>query len=758
LADWNVVPPKERFKAVYPESFLEHIASADKDLDKDIIRKALEFADSSHNGQMRQSGEPYIVHPIGVALILMSLGMDTSSICAGLLHDVLEDTPVTVDELSKIFGETITRLVHGVTKIGKIKFSSKAEEQAENLRKMLLAMTDDVRVILIKLADRLHNMLTLGAVPPEKQKRKAQETLDVYVPLAHRLGIYKIKSEMEDLCLRYLEPNIYFKLVKEVAQKRLSRQQFVDELTVDISELLESNVIQAVVSGRPKTLYSIYKKTLKQSSDTDDIYDKIGLRVITLTVADCYSVLGLLHERWKPLQHRFKDYIAVPKANQYRSLHTTLIHPSGQVFEVQIRTEEMDRISEEGIAAHWSYKEGGGQSAEVFRQKLVWLKQIIEWHKDVADSSEFIEGLKVDLFENQVYVFTPEGKVLELPAGASPIDFAYAIHTEVGHHCVGAQVNGKMVPLTYELQNGQIVKVLTNKTSKGPSRDWLDVVKCTSAKQKIKSWLKRENRDADLLKGKDLVLGELSKQVKLLPDTDVTVASIMNSADFVDAMSHYGFIKLDALYVSVGRNEFSILSLINRLPIFAENAEKVNVERVLAKAETLAPKRPGTKGILVSGMGDMMVRFAKCCTPIFGDKIMGYVTRGRGVSVHCADCPNLAQLILDEDRQVEVEWDEKTIGRKETFLVDIKVEVYDKPNVLLKVTNIISQFKLNIYSANAKTTNKTQNGYLKYNLDVSNNTQLTNLLNAIHDLPEVVTAYRLQPQDKITRKMRKLID
>ena len=620
MSDWNSLPAKERFRAVTPEGFKTQLADADKDLDKDIILQALDFAFHSHDGQMRQSGEAYIVHPIGVALILMSLGMDTASICAGLLHDVLEDTPVTEEELARKFGDTITQLVHGVTKIGKIKFSSKAEEQAENLRKMLLAMTDDVRVILIKLADRLHNMLTLGSVPPEKQKRKAQETLDVYVPLAHRLGIYKIKSEMEDLCLRYTKPNVYFKLVREVAQKRRSRQQFVDDLTKEITALLEDHLIDAVVNGRPKSLYSIFRKTIKQASETDDIYDKIGLRVITLTVADCYSVLGLLHEKWKPLQHRFKDYIAVPKPNQYRSLHTTLIHPSGQVFEVQIRTEEMDRISEEGIAAHWSYKEGG-QSAEVFRQKLVWLKQIIEWHKDVADSSEFIEGLKVDLFEHQVYVFTPEGKVLELPAGSTPIDFAYLIHTEVGHRCVGAQINGKMVPLTYQLQNGQIVKVLTNKTSKGPSRDWLDVVKSTRAKQKIKSWLKRENRDVDLAKGKDIVFTELSKHVKRLSDADVTVSSIMSSNDFIDAMSHYGFIKLDALYVAVGRNEFSITILINRLPIFQEQAEKDSMNKVLANVENATPRRPGTKGILVSGFGDMMVRFAKCCNPIFGDTI-----------------------------------------------------------------------------------------------------------------------------------------
>ena len=753
MSDWNLIPPKKLFKSVFPETFKAQLAEAAKELEKDTILEALEFADTSHEGQMRQSGEPYIIHPIGVALILLHLGMDTASISAGLLHDVLEDTPITEEELIKRFGDTVTSLVSGVTKIGKIKFSSKAEEQAENLRKMLLAMTDDVRVILIKLADRFHNMLTLDSVPFEKQKRKAQETLDVYVPLAHRLGIYKIKSQMEDLCLRYIEPNIYFKLVKEVAQKRQARQQFVNDLTTKITSLLEEQVIDAIVSGRPKSLFSIYKKTIKQSSDTNDVYDKIGLRVITLTVADCYSVLGLLHERWKPLQHRFKDYIAVPKPNQYRSLHTTLIHPSGQVFEVQIRTEEMDRISEEGIAAHWSYKEGA-KSAEDFRQKLVWLKQIIEWHKDVADSSEFIEGLKVDLFENQVYVFTPEGKVLELPAGATPIDFAYTIHTEVGHKCVGAQINGKMVPLTYQLQNGQIVKVLTNKTSKGPSRDWLDIVKSTRAKQKIKSWLKRENRDVDLVKGKELVNSELLQHVKDLSNTDVTVASVMNSSDFLEAMSHYGFIKIDALYVSVGRNEFSIISLINRLPVFQEHMEKASMHKVLEKATRAIPKRPGTKGILVSGFGDMMIRFAKCCSPIFGDNITGYITRGRGVSVHCSNCPNLAALISDEDRTVDVEWDEKTLGKKDTFLVDVQVEVYDKPDVLLKVTNVISQFKINIYGATAKSSRKTHNGQLNYTIDVANHTQLSNLITAIQDLPEVVTAYRLQPQDKNKRKKR----
>ena len=741
------LPAKERFKVVYPEKFLGELEKADKHLDKPFIRRALEYATKSHEGQMRQSGEPYIIHPIGVALILLDLQMDTHSICAGLLHDVLEDTPVTEDEMTNEFGETVTQLVRGVTKIGKIKFSSKAEEQAENLRKMLLAMTDDVRVILIKLADRLHNMLTLGAVPPQKQRRKAQETLDVYVPLAHRLGIYRLKTEMEDLCLRYIEPNVYFDLVRRVAQKRRSRQRFVDDLKTEIMGLLTEHSIDALIKGRPKTFYSIYKKTLKRTADLADIYDLIGLRVVTLTVADCYSVLGLLHERWKPLQNRFKDYIAVPKANQYRSLHTTLIHPSGQVFEVQIRTEEMDRIAEEGIAAHWSYKEGGKSAAD-FHHKLSWLKQIIEWHKDVADSAEFIEGLKVDLFENQVYVFTPEGKVLELPAGATPIDFAYSIHTEVGHHCVGGQVNGKMVPLTYQLQNGQIVNILTSKTSKGPSRDWLDVVKSTRAKQKIKAWLKRENREVDLARGRELVNEELQKRVKELKDAEVTVASILKSEDFTDAMQHYGYLNLDTLYIAAGRNEFSINVLLNRLPIFQRAHETEQIERKLAQPMALPMRRPGSKGVLVSGMGDMMVRLSKCCNPIFGDETVGYITRGRGVSVHRDDCPNLRALVEDEDRRVDVEWDEEALGRKDTFLVEIQIHVLDRPDVLLRATNIISQFKLNIYACQARTTKKGQEGLLNYTVDVANHTQLENLLNAIRDLPEVIRCYRLQPREQ----------
>lgn len=724
--------------------FAAQLEKLDAPLNRRLILDALAFAVEAHKEQKRMSGEPYVSHPIAVALLLLEMHMDTASICAGLLHDTLEDTKVTFEELSERFNETVANLVLGVTKIERLDFASRAERHAENIRRMLLAMTSDIRVILIKLADRMHNLMTLRYQPPHKQERIAQETLDIYVPLAHRLGIFRIKSEMEDLCLRYLEPTVFFEIQRKVSQREHARHAFVAELQTKFQTILDDAEIPSRIKGRPKSIYSIYKKTLKRDRELNEIYDIIGLRVIVVSVQDCYKALGMIHECFRPVPGRFKDYIAVPKPNLYRSLHTTLFHPSGKIFEVQIRTEEMDQVAEQGIAAHWSYKEGT-QVKEDVQKKLLWLKQILEWHKDVADSGEFVEGVKLDLFRNQSYVFTPNGNVVELPANATPIDFAYAIHTEVGHHCVGAQVNGRMVPLTYELKNGQIVNILTSKKSKGPSRDWLDVVKSARARSKIRRFLKRESSDVDMQRGREVTVDEIRRRIHALPDAqaqDLSPQKILRSDAFMAALAQFGHSGTDGYFRSIGRNEITPNSLLNSLDIL-----KPVVDESKILTQPMAERKPArsSQGVLVGGEADMMVRLSKCCNPVIGDEIVGYITRGRGVSIHRGDCPNVRALQKDPDREIEVAWDPSLLKRDTTYLVGIEVRVHDRPNVLLKVTNIISNFKLNIYSANARVT-KSGEGVLNYSIEVRNKGELGRLLEAIQMAPEVVTAYRVKPQ------------
>ena len=724
-----------------------------KHLDHAYILQALDFATQAHGMQTRASGEPYVTHPIEVATLLLEMGMDKSTIAAGLLHDVLEDTPVTPEDLAAKFGNTTTNLVQGVTKIGKIHFTSKAEAQVENLRKMLLAMTEDIRVIIIKLADRLHNLKTLKHLPAEKQQRIAQETLEIYAPLAHRLGIAKIQWDLEDLCLRYLHPEVYFDLVKKVEGKRAEREAFVAKLKAEIGDVLKANGIEARLSGRPKSFYSIYKKSMKRDKSMNELYDLIGIRVITRSIPACYEVLGVVHETWKPLQNRFKDYIAVPKPNLYQSLHTTLIHPDGKVFEVQIRTEEMDRIAEGGIAAHWAYKEGGSApKKEKIQEKLSWLKQILDWHKEVADSAEFVDGVKLDLFQNQAYVFTPNGRVVELPAGATPLDFAYAIHTDVGHTCVGAHVNGKIVPLSYELKNGQIVHVITNKNSKGPSRDWLEVVKSTRARNKIKAFLRTENREEYLTKGKELVADELKKLLKGNSDPNLTEKSIVKSEEFKTAVKAAGFLDMNSFYAAVGRNEFNLQAFVKGLPVFQTEEEAPPTAPKPTPVKPPGGASSGSKGVLVAGMGDMLVRLSKCCSPVVGDPITGYITRGRGVSVHRSDCPNIEMLQIEKDRQVGVSWDGEQ-GKDTRFLVEIEARVHDRPNTLLKVTNVISNYKLNIHYANARVT-RTGQGILNFSVEITSTSQLNNLLESIRNLPEVFSVYRVQPKSRASSTSR----
>lgn len=719
-------------------------------LDQAYILKALDFATKAHTGQKRVSGEPYISHPIEVATSLIEMGMDKSTVAAGLMHDVLEDTPVTAEELSTAFGTTTANLVQGVTKIGKIHFTSRAEAQVENLRKMLLAMTEDIRVIIIKLADRLHNLMTLKHLPPQKQQRIAQETLEIYAPLAHRLGIAKVQWDLEDLCLRYLHPEVYYDLVKKVEGKRAEREAFVAKLKSEILEVLTANGIEARVSGRPKSFYSIYKKTLKRDKSMSDIYDLIGLRVITKSIPACYEVLGVVHETWKPLPNRFKDYIAVPKPNLYQSLHTTLIHPDGKVFEVQIRTEEMDRISETGIAAHWTYKDSGSApKKEKVQEKLTWLRQILDWHKEIADSTEFVDGVKLDLFQNQAYVFTPNGRVVELPSGATPLDFAYAIHTDVGHTCVGAHVNGKIVPLSYELKNGQIVHVITNKNSKGPSRDWLDVVKSTRARNKIKQFLRTENREEFLSRGKEMVAEEIKKALRGNTDPNLTPQSVVKGEEFKQAVKAAGHLDMNSFYAAVGRNEANLQGFMKGLKFLQSEEDSAPPIPTTPPpvTKTTPGNNAGNKGVLVAGMGDMLVRLSKCCNPVVGDPITGYITRGRGVSVHRSDCPNIEMLEVEKDRQVGVSWDSNGLDGKERFLVEIEARVHDRPNTLLKVTNVISNYKLNIHYANARVT-RTGQGILNFSVEITSTSQLNNLLDSIRNLPEVFSVYRVQPKSR----------
>jgi GTP pyrophosphokinase len=665
-----------RVLEVTPEQFLGHLARAHPRLNADLIRATLDFATRAHAGQKRQSGGPYIDHPVTAAAILMELGMDTVTICAALLHDVLEDCSVSCGELEDRFGATVAKLVDGVTKLSQLNFETREQAHAKSLRKMLLAMTSDVRVILVKLADRLHNVSTLEHVPAEKQKRIARETLEIYAPLAQRLGIFKLKRQMEDLCLRYSEPERYLELSRRLALTQSSRDAFVGDLIARVTEVLRQAGLDAQVTRRFRSLYSVYKKTLKHSPDLTELYDLMGLRVIARSSADCYAALGVIHKTWLPINDRFKDYIAIPKANLYRSLHTTVIDPQGHVFEVQLRTQEMDDLAERGIATHWSTKtEEERDDSRYLQENLAWLNQIAEWDQEAENSTIFVRTVKLDLLQSQVYVFTPQGRVHELPAGATTLDFAYGIHTQVGHQCVGAQVNGRSVPLSYQLKSGQIVHILTDKQSRGPSRDWLSLVKSGRAKANIRAWLKKEPRQ------------ELGTRVGDTP-------AVQQAA---------------ALAPSPGRS--------------------------------LA----GGYGVAVDGQSEALVRLSKCCNPVVGDPIVGYRTRGRGVSVHRSGCPNALALAAHAERQVRVLWDLEPEVRKDvTYLVELEICARDGPNVLGNVTNCISNLKLNIHAASARVA-KQNKGFLNFTVEIQETDQLERLMASISQLPEVLRVSRVLP-------------
>lgn len=620
--------------------------------DFDMVEKAYRLAVDAHKDQKRKSGEPYIIHPLKVAYILAELELDRETIIAGILHDVIEDTVYSYEDISRLFSEEIAILVDGVTKLGKLSYSTKEEIQAENYRKMFLAMAKDIRVILIKLADRLHNMRTLDFMTPAKQKEKAQETLDIYAPLAHRLGISKIRTEMEDLCFKYLNPDAYFDLETKIEKKRIERESFVNNIVQDVQAKMDEAGIKGKIEGRSKHFFSIYKKMVNQNKTLDQIYDLFAVRAIVDSVRDCYGVLGIVHTMYKPMPGRFKDYIAMPKSNMYQSLHNTLIGPSGEPFEIQIRTWEMHRTSEYGIAAHWKYKEGktGDKSMKKEEAKLAWLRQILEWQKDMSDNKEYLDTIKLDLniFTDQVYAFTPQGDVIQLAKGSTPIDFAYMIHSAVGNKMVGARVNNKMVPIYWTIQNGDIVEIMTSQNSKGPSRDWLGIVRTSQARTKIKQWFKAEEKEENIVRGKEILAADMRKkgfqpQELLRPEW---VEIVLNKYDFKN---------WDALTAAVGYGGLKEGQVVNRLrdEYLKEKRKQQTAEELLHDIEKTVDSKPvkrhkSRSGIIVEGVGDVAVRFSKCCSPVPGDDIVGFVTRGRGVTIHRTDCINVMNLSNEE--------------------------------------------------------------------------------------------------------------
>lgn len=717
------------------ESFIEKIIQYNPHYDLSRIIKAYNFAENAHEGQFRKSGEKYFIHPINVALILAELELDESTVIAGLLHDVIEDTRYTFDDIKREFGEEIALLVDGVTKLGKLTYETKEERQAENLRKMFLAMARDIRVILIKLADRLHNMRTLKFMNETKKKEKAIETLEIYAPIAHRLGISKIKWEFEDLCLRYLDPDAYYDLVEKVAKKRREREEYINLVIKKLKENLENLNIDYEIYGRPKHFYSIYKKMVYQHKSFEEIYDLTAVRVIVDNVKDCYGVLGIVHTMWKPIPGRFKDYIAMPKPNMYQSLHTTVIGPKGEPLEIQIRTWEMHRIAEYGIAAHWKYKEGKVEEGELDK-KLTWLRQLLEWQRDLKDPKEFMESLKIDFFTNQVFVFTPKGDVIELPFGSTPVDFAYKIHSAVGNSCIGAKVNGRIVPLNYKLKTGNIVEVLTSSHSNGPSRDWLKFVKSTNAKNRIKQWFKKERKEENIERGKELLEKEVKRQ-------GYNIKELLRAEWLNDIVKKLRLNSIDDLYAAIGYGGITLNQIIPKLKEKYKAEQKENTpignnKELQSKVTKTKQKRDTKQGVKVKGIDNILVRFAKCCNPVPGDEIIGYITRGRGITVHRTDCPNIAN---DEnrDRLIDVEWD---TDKKISYQTEIQVIAPDRKGLLSEITNIISEAKLDVTAINARTT-KEKIAIINLTIEISNTDQLLKIMNKFKSMSGVIDVKRV---------------
>lgn len=698
--------------------------------DTRLIREAYEFARIHHARQLRKSGEEFILHPLGVAHILADLQMDETTLAAALLHDVVEDTEITLEDVRDRFGPEVAEIIDGVTKLDRLSFRNREEMQAENFRKMFVAMARDIRVVIIKLADRLDNMRTIGHLSEEKQKEKARETLEIYAPLAHRLGISQLKWQLEDLAFATLYPLRFQEIVQMVDQRRPERERYIEEVKGELQAHLRQSHIKAEIEGRVKHYYSIYTKMKERGKQFDEIYDLFAVRILVNTKEECYTVLGMVHSLWQPVPGRIKDYIAQPRFGIYQSLHTTVMGPQGRPLEIQIRTHEMHRTAEFGIAAHWRYKEAG-RSQERVRERLAWIKRIVEWQRELSDPKEFLENLKIDLFQDEVFVFTPKGDVIDLPKGSTPIDFAYAIHTEVGHRCVGAKVNDRLVPLEYNLRNGDIVTIITSNTSPGPSKDWLNIVKTARARTKIRQWFSKERRLEDVQEGKEVLVKAMRKA--RLPVQKVLGSHLLEEI----AAQEYGFTSGEDLYASIGAGKTSAQQVVNHL----QNRLGIS-EEAPATVPRRRRKPPAyTKGVRVEGVDNVLVRIAHCCNPVPYDPIVGFVTRGRGVSVHRADCPNARHMLENGYRRIEVSWDTR---QPTSFQVEIRVEALDRPRLLRDITTVLGEYHVNILTATMNI-NRENVAVSRFVFELANISHLEDILRNIRKVDSVFSAYRVIP-------------
>lgn len=719
-----------------PEQVIDKTREYLNDEHVGMVQKAYEYARDAHSEQYRKSGEPYIIHPIQVAGILADLEMDPATVAAGFLHDVVEDTGVSLGEIEGAFNAEVAMLVDGVTKLGKIKYKSQEEQQAENHRKMFVAMAQDIRVILIKLADRLHNMRTLKHLPQEKQRRIANETLEIFAPLAHRLGISKIKWELEDTSLRYLNPQQYYRIVNLMKKKRAEREEYLEDVVNEVKEKLGDVKITAEISGRPKHIYSIYRKMALQNKQFNEIYDLLAVRVVVDSIKDCYAVLGIVHTCWKPMPGRFKDYIAMPKPNMYQSLHTTVIGPKGDPLEVQIRTLEMHQIAEYGVAAHWAYKEGKEANETVtFEKKLSWFREILEFQNESANAEEFMESLKIDLFSDMVFVFTPKGDVLELPSGSVPIDFSYRIHSEIGNKTIGAKVNGKMVTLDYKLKTGDIIEILTSKHSYGPSQDWLKLAQTSQAKNKIKQFFKKQRREENIEKGRDLVEKEIKNQ-------DFDVKEILTPENIKRVSEKFNFSNEEDMYAAVGYNGITAAQIANRLTEKdrKKREQEDSLEETMKELNAQPAKRKKDAGVQVEGIDNLLIRLSRCCSPVPGDEIVGFITKGRGVSVHRADCTNVMADEV-EQRLIPVSWESDRNDRKE-YNVDIEISGYDRRGLLNEVLQAVNETKTNISAVSGKS-DRNKVATINMSISIHNISHLHKVVERIKQISDIYAVRRI---------------
>ncbi|MCK9478013.1 MAG: bifunctional (p)ppGpp synthetase/guanosine-3',5'-bis(diphosphate) 3'-pyrophosphohydrolase [Firmicutes bacterium] len=714
----------------------EKIAEYNPKYDELTLDKAFNFSVTAHEGQSRVSGEPFVSHPLSVAHILADIELDCESIIAALLHDIAEDTEYKIEDIKSMFGKSVAILVEGVTKLGRLPYSTKEEQQIENFRKMFLAMAKDIRVVLIKLADRLHNMRTLKSIEREKQLEKAHETMEIYAPLAHRLGISRIKWELEDLSLLYLDPDAYHEIAERIAINRKVREDYLESLKEMLKTKLDELEINARIEGRVKHFYSIYRKMYTNNIDIEEIYDLLAVRVITESISECYAVLGLVHELYKPISGRFKDYIAMPKKNMYQSLHTSVIGPRGRPFEIQIRTWEMHKIAEVGIAAHWKYKEGVTGKRDI-DSKLEWVRQLIDIHSEqsVSDADEFMRNIRMDLFEDEVFVFSPKGDVINLPAGAIPIDFAYTIHSAIGNKTTGAKINGRIVPLDYKLQNGDIVEIITSSVPHGPSRDWVKMVKTSQARKKINDWFKRENREGNIVRGRDMLEKELKRN-------GLPVAAATKNEWLKQVLKKYNFSSVDDLHAGIGYGGIPITKVISRIKEKHRETEKIDETNLQITHITKQRPAQNNNSVVVKGIDNCLIRFSRCCNPVPGDDIVGYITRGRGVSVHRKDCINAINLqdkaLGEEQRFIDVWWDE---DNKSSFFTDIQIVANDRQGLVLEATNIVSESKISMHAINARST-KESLAIINITLEIKDKEQLEKIIKRFWKIKNVISVIR----------------